>query len=79
MAKNNGGMFSFLIGMAAGAGALFLSKEKNRKKTEALVRKISRETNKAKIAYKKDPQAFKAQAKAKVRRVVKRAVKKAQT
>jgi hypothetical protein len=77
MGKNNGGMFSFLVGMAAGAGALFLSKEKNRKKAKVVARKVGTRAKTAKAAYDKDPVAFKSRAKAEAKRVAKKTAKKA--
>jgi len=75
MGKNKGGMFSFLIGVAAGAGALFLSKEKNRKKAKVAARKVGARAKTAKTAYDADPVAFKSRAKTEARRVAKRVAK----
>lgn len=81
MAKSNGGMFSFLVGVVAGAGALFLSKEENRKKTKRVVGKAASRAKKAKMEYEKNPKAFKKkvakQAETTARKVVKKGVKAA--
>lgn len=77
MSKNNGGFFSFVMGLAAGATALFLSKPANRQKASKAVAKTVRKVKQAEAEFKKNPKAFEKKVATKAKAVVKKAVKQA--
>ena len=56
MAKKTG-LLSFVVGLAAGAAALFLSDDKNREKAEAELSKAATKARQLKKEYDKNPEA----------------------
>ncbi len=51
------GIFSFVVGLVAGAAALFLSDDKNREKTEAELGKAAVKAKQLKKEFDKNPEA----------------------
>lgn len=75
--KNVGGMLAFLTGLAAGAAALFLSKEENRTAVKRTAVKVGRKAQKLEKEIARNPKKFVKKTEAKVAKAVKTAVKKA--
>ena len=71
--KNNKGLLPFLVGMVAGAAAVFFSKEENREKTKQALDETAKKAKKVKEDVEKNPEKVKKQAKKKVEEVVKQA------
>jgi len=77
MSKKNSGLLSFVVGLAAGATALFLSKPENRVKAKSVAKKVATKAKKVGAEYKKNPESFKKKVVAKAQSVAKKAVKTA--
>ncbi len=59
MSKKNKGLFPFVMGIAMGAAAVFLSKDENRQKTKKAVDKTVKEVKLLKEDVEKDPEKVK--------------------
>ncbi len=77
--KNVGGVLAFLTGLAAGAAALFLSKEENRTAVKRTAVKVGRKAQKLEKEIAKNPKKFVKKTEAKMAKAVKTAVKKVET
>lgn len=75
MSKKGPGLLSFVVGVAAGAAALFLSKPENRVKAKKVARTVATKAKRVSSEYKKNPEAFKKKVAAKAQVAAKRAVK----
>lgn len=75
MAKKKG-LFTLLMGMAAGAAATFLSDEKNRETAKKLAAKAVKTAQQAKADYQADPEVFKAKIKVEAEKTAKKLQKR---
>ncbi len=73
--KNNKGLFTFLMGAAAGATALFLSKKENRDKAKETVDQVSDKAQTLKKELEENPEAVVAEVKSSVKQKAQQAVK----
>ena len=58
MSKKGSGLFGFLLGAAAGAAALFLSKKENREVVKREATKVGKKAKQAAKEFKKNPKKF---------------------
>jgi len=58
MSNKKGGVFPMLVGLVAGAAAVFFSDKKNREKANKVVAKSKAQLKKLSLEAKKDPEAF---------------------
>lgn len=77
MSKKSGGLFTLLVGAAAGAVAVFLSDKKNRQQAKATVGKATKTAKKLEAEFKANPDATVAKLKTQAKTAVKRSLTKA--
>lgn len=79
MSKRGPGLLSFVVGAAAGATALFLSKPENRVKAEKVAKKVAAKAKRMGAEYQKNPEAFKKKVMTQATKVAKKVAKTAKT
>ena len=67
--KNKSGLAAFVVGLAAGAAAVFLSKKENRDKVQQGVDKTIKQAKQLKEEVEEDPQKVKAKAEKKAKEI----------
>lgn len=79
MSKKGSGFFTLITGIAAGAAAVFLSKEENRQLAKKELTKAVKTAKSVESELKKNPTAFKKKVVKKAVKAVKKSVRKSST